>query len=70
MNALVAQTAPPINRKALREFYENNNVKTKKPKRNINSAGSLGESIEHNPLVTRFARACRHFSKRLKVFIL
>ena len=45
MNALVAQAAPPNNQQALREFYENRNIKSNKSKWEINLNGSLGDAL-------------------------
>jgi hypothetical protein len=45
MNGLLAQAAPPDNRQALREFYENKNIKSTKSKVKINLAGSMGEAL-------------------------
>jgi hypothetical protein len=71
MNALLAQAASPDIRQALREFYENKNIKSSKSKRRLIWLGA-GRRIEQNTDVTRVGGgggACRHFPECLRVFI-
>jgi hypothetical protein len=44
-HTLLTQAAPPNNPQALREFYENNNIKSNASKGKINLGGSLGDAL-------------------------